>query len=88
MITAILASMAAPAETAALAIQIAAVHLLFNLIGILLIYPHPRVRQVPLAAARSLASLAVRSRKMAILYVLGMFYGLPALLIALSRLAS
>lgn len=85
-ITALLASMAAPSETAALAVQIAAVHLLFNVIGICLVYPFPRIRQIPLNGARWLAHLAVKSRNLAIAYVLMVFYGLPALLIALSRL--
>ena len=85
-ITAILASMAAPTETAHLAVQIACVHLLFNLVGIALVYPVPAIRRVPLVAAEALARMAVRSRKVAVLFVLGAFYALPALLILLSRL--
>lgn len=85
-ITAILASMAAPEETAALAVQIATVHLLFNMVGIMLIYPLTLTRQIPLQAARWLANVAVGSRKTAIFYVLGLFYALPAVLIAVSKL--
>jgi len=87
-VTAILASMAAPAETAALAVQIATVHLLFNLVGIALVYPMTATRQIPLRAATWLANVAVKSRKTAIIYVLGLFYGLPAALIAVSKLFS
>jgi sodium-dependent phosphate cotransporter len=82
-LTAILASMATPEATAHLAVQIAIVHLLFNIFGLLLIYPIPAIREVPLALARKLADLAVRSRGMALLYVAGLFYGLPAALIFL-----
>jgi sodium-dependent phosphate cotransporter len=82
-LTAILASMATPEATAHLAVQIAIVHLLFNIFGLLLIYPIPAIREVPLTLARKLADLAVRSRGMALLYVAGLFYGLPAALIFL-----
>ena len=84
-VTALLASMAAPAETAHLAVQIALVHLLFNLCGTLLVYPLEFTRELPLRAARWLAELATRNRKAAIGYVLGLFYGVPALLITISK---
>jgi len=61
------------------------VHLLFNLSGIALIYPVPFIRRLPLVAARSLARAAVESRKWALLYVLGLFYGLPAILVVLNK---
>jgi sodium-dependent phosphate cotransporter len=85
-ITAILASMAAPEETAHLAVQIALVHLLFNLSGILVVFPLATIREIPLKLASWLADVAVRSKTTAILYVLGLFYGIPALLIVLSKL--
>lgn len=84
-VTAILASMAAPGETAALAVQIAVVHLLFNGLGILLIYPFGPLRRIPLRAAKWLAEVGVRSKRVAILYVVGLFYGLPGLMIVVSR---
>jgi sodium-dependent phosphate cotransporter len=84
-LTALIASMAAPAETAHLAVQIALVHLLFNLLGTVLIYPVRAFREVPLRLAEWIAGVAVRSRKTALLYVAGLFYGLPAALIAVSR---
>ena len=85
-VTALLASMAAPAETAHLAIQIAIVHLLFNLTGMALVYPVEAIREIPLKLAEKLAALAVRSRSLALVYVLLLFYGLPALLIFVSRM--
>ena len=77
-ITALIASMAAPPETAKAAITIALVHLLFNLTGTLMVYPFARVRELPLAAARRLADVAAESRLMAIFYVVVLFYLLPA----------
>jgi sodium-dependent phosphate cotransporter len=84
-VTALLASMAAPQETAALAVQIALVHLIFNLTGIALIFTVPAIREIPLRAARGLANLAVRSKKLAILYLVSLFYALPALLVVATR---
>ena len=84
-ITAILASMAAPAATAHLAVQIAMVHLLFNLSGIALIYPIERIRRIPMAMSEWLAGVAVKSKRNAVVFVLGVFYGLPALLVFVTR---
>ena len=59
---------------------IALVHLLFNLSGTLLISPIEAIRNIPLAAARKLADIAVESRKWALIYVVVLFYGLPGAL--------
>lgn len=83
--TALLASMASEPQTAHFGVQIALVHLLFNAVGILLVYPVARVREVPLRLATWLAAVAVRSRKVALGYVLVLFYGLPAALVVISR---
>ena len=85
-ITALIASLAAPAVTAALALQIALVHLLFNISGVLLVFVSGPTRRIPIRLARWLADIAVRSRRYALLYVILLFYGLPAILVALSRL--
>lgn len=84
-VTAFLAALAVSGPNAHWGFQLAVVHLLFNLVGILLIYPVPRVRQLPLAAARWIASVAVVNRTLAVVYVLVVFYGVPALLLAISR---
>jgi sodium-dependent phosphate cotransporter len=84
-VTAFLASLAVSGPNAIFGIEIGLVHLLFNLIGCLLIYPVPAIRGIPLVAARGLAERAVRSRKVALLYVGGLFYGIPAILIVLER---
>ena len=83
-ITALLASMVAT-ENAEAARQIAVVHLLFNLTGILLFYVPRATRDLPVKAAQRLAEVAVRSRKWAVLYVLFGFYGLPAALFFAGR---
>ena len=80
-VTALLASMAVSGPNATFGVQIALVHLLFNVCGILLIYPSVRIREVPLRAATWLADAAVRSRLVAVAYVVGVFYVLPGVLI-------
>ena len=84
-VTAFLAALAATGPNAQAGITIALIHLLFNLSGTGLIYPFEKIRNIPLAAARRLANTAVRSRKWALLYVVGLFYGLPALFAILNR---
>ena len=78
-VTALLASLAVTGENAHAGITIAIVHFLFNVTGALMIYPFPPIRRLPLAAARRLAHVASRSRPLALTYVFGMFYVLPAL---------
>lgn len=80
-VTAMLAALAT-AEPAAVALALS--HLLFNLGGTLLIYPVRPIRRIPLAIARRLGDLGVRSRALAIGYVLGVFYGIPILLLVAS----
>jgi solute carrier family 34 (sodium-dependent phosphate cotransporter) len=84
-LTAFIASSATASETAALGVEIAMVHLLFNLYGTALVYPLRVTRRVPLRLSEWLAKIAVKSRKTALFYVFALFYGLPALLIAVSR---
>ncbi|MEE9500393.1 MAG: Na/Pi cotransporter family protein, partial [Candidatus Omnitrophota bacterium] len=66
-------------------ITIAFVHLVFNLTGILIIYPLKWLRKVPIAVARFIAEKCTKRRIFAIIYVLGIFYALPIILILLSR---
>lgn len=85
-VTALLAALAVTGPNARFGVTIALVHLLFNLTATLLIYPSERIRNIPLAAARRLAGVAVQSRRYAILYVVLLFYGLPAAFAVLNRL--
>ena len=82
-VTALLAAMAVSGQNAAAGLQIALVHLLFNFSGLFLIYPLRSIRKLPLDAARLVTRVAVRSRKLTVLWVLLLFYGLPGLCIAI-----
>jgi len=84
-VTAFLAALAVTGPNALAGVTIAVVHLLFNVSATALIYPVKRIREIPLNMARRLARLAVRSKTMAIAYILILFYGLPALFALLNR---
>ncbi len=79
--TTITAMLAALATGNPAAVTVAFAHLMFNITGTALIYPFKVIRAIPLAMARWLADLAVRNRALAIAYILGVFYGLPLLLL-------
>ena len=81
--TAILASFATGNVAA---ITIAFVHFLFNIIGVVFIYPIKIFRKIPIKLALSLGELADKNRIYALLYVLGMFFIVPVILITISKL--
>ncbi|HSL84082.1 MAG TPA: Na/Pi symporter [Thermoanaerobaculia bacterium] len=80
-VTALLASLATGDPAA---VSVALAHLVFNVLGTLIIYPVPLLRAIPLALARALGALGSRNRPAAVAYVLSVFYGLPILLLFLS----
>jgi sodium-dependent phosphate cotransporter len=80
-VTAILAALAGNVA----GLTIAFSHLLFNLIGIALIYPIPFIRRIPLRMAEGLGRIASRSRFWAIAFVLGMFFVVPGILLFVWR---
>ena len=66
-------------------ITIAFVHLVFNVTGILIVYPFKRLRHVPIRIARFIADACAKHKILALTYVLGVFYVLPITLILLSK---
>ena len=84
-VTALLASMAVSGANAQAGIIIALVHLLFNVTGMVMIYPIPAIREIPLGLARWFAGVARQSRGWAVVYIIVLFYGLPSLFAFLSQ---
>lgn len=82
--TTITAMLAALSTGNPAAVTVAFTHLFFNLAGSLLIYAPPPVRRLPLAFARAMGRLGVRNRGLAAAYILGLFYGVPLLMLLLS----
>ena len=85
-VTALLAALAVSGPNAIVGLEIALVHLMFNLTGTVMIYPLKVTRSVPLRLARHLTTLALRSRKFTLFWVAALFYGVPALLLFVNRL--
>ena len=78
-VTALMASLAASGPNARAGVEIAVTHMLFNLVGLVLIYSIRPVRELLLGGVRHFANLAVKSKILAVFYLLLVFYGLPAL---------
>ncbi len=85
--TSMLASLAAEGKYLKPSIQIALVHLFFNLIGLLLFYPIPFMRW-PLPMARKLGDLTAHYRWFAVLYLIVMFVLAPLAVFLLSLAGS
>ena len=80
-VTALLAAFAAGTVDG---LTIALVHLLFNLLGILILYPIPKIRIVPIQLARWMAEIAANRKWVAMAYVAGAFIALPLLVIVIA----
>ena len=76
-ITALLAATSISGPTAAVAMQIAVVHLLFNLFAILIIFGLPMLRNIPILMAEGLAMLARRNKLYVASYIGGVFFLMP-----------
>jgi len=81
-VTALLASMTGTPG----AVTVALVHLLFNISGILIIYPIGAVRRIPLRLATALAAATAEKKYYAILYMIGVFFVMPLLFVLIDKL--
>ncbi len=84
-ITAVIAALAVTGSTAGLAMQIALVHLLFNVFAVVLIFGLPILRDVPLKLSSGLANLAAEQKIYGAAYIAGLFFVVPLSVIFLSR---
>ncbi|XP_053712036.1 sodium-dependent phosphate transport protein 2B-like [Synchiropus splendidus] len=81
--TAILAAMASPPDTLENSLQIALVHFLFNISGIILWYPIPFTR-IPIRLAKALGNITASYRWFAVVYIVCCFFILPLFVFSLS----
>lgn len=81
--TALLAALAASPDMFHDTLQISLCHLFFNITGILLFFPIPFTR-FPIPMAKFLGNETAKYRWFAILYLAGMFFFLPAIVLGLS----
>ncbi|MCG7947074.1 MAG: Na/Pi symporter [Candidatus Thiodiazotropha taylori] len=84
-ITALLAATAVTGVNAIFALQIALIHLLYNLIGVIVIYGIPALREIPIKAAETLSVLAQKNKLYVAGYMLLVFVIIPLILIGLSE---
>lgn len=75
-ITALLAALAAGTVDG---LSIAFTHTLFNIAGILLLYPWPSIRFIPVRLAEGLAEVATQRKSLALAYVGGAFVLIPVI---------
>jgi sodium-dependent phosphate cotransporter len=80
-VTALLASVASDSPEA---LAIALAHVSFNVLGILIFYPWPRLRFVPVRLAEHTAELAVRNKSVVAIYLIGLFLILPVAILFFS----
>jgi sodium-dependent phosphate cotransporter len=80
-VTALLASLAGNLGS----VTVALVHLLFNVTGILIIYPYRPIRRIPVRLAQILADRSAAHRYFAFLYIMGFFFLMPLAFILLSK---
>jgi solute carrier family 34 (sodium-dependent phosphate cotransporter) len=73
-VTALLASVATDSPDA---LTLAMAHLTFNVMGTLIFYPAPRLRNLPIRLATGTARLAVRRKSVVVAYVVGVFIVAP-----------
>lgn len=83
-ITALLAATAVEGDAKA-ALTIAMIHLMYNVLGVLVIYGIPFLRDLPPRLATWLGNLASEKKVYAIVYILGVFFVLPLLCVGVSK---
>ena len=84
-ITALIAALAVTGPMGGVAMQIALVHLLFNIFSVLLIFGLPFLRNIPLSLSSSLAGLAAERKIYGAAYIAGLFFVMPLSVIFVSQ---
>ena len=79
-ITALLAATSVAGGNRATALQIALAHLLYNLLGVMVVYGVPWLRRLPVEGAQWIAALGSERKGLALAYTLSVFFVLPGLL--------
>jgi sodium-dependent phosphate cotransporter len=73
-VTALLASVAAESSAA---LTVALAHVTFNILGILIFYPIPAMREIPIWLAERTAEAAVKNKSLVLVYLVGLFIVVP-----------
>ena len=82
--TGVLAALASSSSTMHIALQLAFCHLFFNITGIIIFYPVPKMRSIIINTAKYLGRTTARYRWFAIAYLIFMFIMFPGFFFTLS----
>ncbi len=80
-VTALLASLTGTPQ----AVTVALVHLLFNISGILIIYPFKPLRAIPIKLAKLLAAKTAEKKYYAVVYMVGIFFVMPLIFVFIDK---
>ncbi|MBD1564318.1 Na/Pi symporter [Vibrio sp. S12_S33] len=83
-ITALLAATAVSGEFAVFALQIALVHLTFNILATVVIYGIPFLRELPMKGAEKIAEMATKNKAVVAGYLISVFIVMPGSILALT----
>jgi len=84
-VTAVLAATAVTGNAEA-ALQIAFIHLAYNILGVVFIYGIPVLRDLPIKAAQWLGETASENKLAALAYIVGVFFMIPGLCLGISSM--
>ncbi len=87
-ITSLLAATAISGPNAIFALQIALVHLIYNVMGVVVIYGVKFLRNLPILGAETLANVAAKRKSVAAAYVLGVFFVIPGIFMGITSMTS
>lgn len=82
--TALMAALFLDGDAANAALACAFAHLLFNLFGVLVLFPIKQVRRIPIFLAEGLGNLTLKNRLYGVGYVVIFFFVIPFILITLT----
>ena len=82
--TALMAALFLGGEAANAALACAFAHLLFNLFGVLILFPINKIRRIPIFLAQELGKMTLKNRLYGVGYVVVVFFLIPFLLITLT----
>ncbi|MEO1126220.1 MAG: Na/Pi symporter [Cyanobacteria bacterium J06635_15] len=85
-VTALLAATAVSGAEAVPALEIAMVHLIYNALGVIIIYGIPFTCKLPLKGAETLAAVASERKYLAFAYILAVFFLVPGILLGITAL--
>jgi len=84
-LTAVLAATAVTGNAEA-ALQIAFIHLVYNILGVVFIYGLPFLRFLPVKAAEKLGAIASENKMAALAYIVGVFFVVPGACLGISSI--